>query len=157
MDQIERRDEPPHDDRPPVAPEQLAPQMQDGVQDRAEGNQYLVDILTQLDNLVNIARTAGNLSISPPLIQFIIGCVFQLLALAVAVSFGIYAVKSVRIANQANGFAIQALEEARLANQIAMLSICASINQNVSRPTSFISEPTLHNPILPYFARCRCK
>lgn len=73
------------------------------------------------------------LALSPPLGELIISSLLQVLALGVAVAFGVYAVKSVRVASEANSFAVQALAEARLANQIAMLSICTSMKDDVRR------------------------
>ncbi|KAG8526597.1 uncharacterized protein KY384_008798 [Bacidia gigantensis] len=74
----------------------------------------------------DINDTPHKTTISPPIGQFAISAVLQLAAFAVAISFGIFAVKSVRISNEANRYASEALEETRLANRIALLAICAS-------------------------------
>ena len=98
-----------------------------------ESTADLKKLILQIDRLAHLARMLPEgLALSPPPGQFIISSILQLVALGIAVAFGIYAVKSVRVANEANTFAVQALTEAKLANQIAMLSICASLNEDVS-------------------------
>lgn len=71
-------------------------------------------------------------TLSPPLGQFFINMILQLAAIAAAIAFGVFAVKSIDIARTANGYAktansyaAQALEEARVANQVALLAICS--------------------------------
>lgn len=58
--------------------------------------------------------------------------ILQIAAFAVAIAFGVFAVKSIDIARtankysaSANSYAARALEEARVANQVAMLAVCS--------------------------------
>ena len=91
------------------------------------------DLVRQLSDLVALVKAfPREISLSPPPGQFVIASLLQLIALGIAIAFGIYAVKSVRIANEANEYASQALQAAQLANQIAMFSFCASMRQSVS-------------------------
>ena len=89
--------------------------------------------------MVQVRRVEG-VTLTPPLGEFIISSVLQLLALCIAIAFGIFAVKSVTVATQANSYAIQALAEARLANQIALLAICAA-NDDVRRISFSLKKP----------------
>ncbi|KAG8530611.1 uncharacterized protein KY384_004649 [Bacidia gigantensis] len=80
------------------------------------------------------------IKLSPPVGQFIISAILQLAAFAVAISFGIFAVKSVRIANAANQYASQALRETQLSNRIALLAICASATDHDSNLSDFCEK-----------------
>ena len=71
-------------------------------------------------------------TLSPPLGQFVINTILQTAAFVAAIAFGVFAIKSVHIANTANDYAAKALEEARIANQVAMLAICISADAQVS-------------------------
>lgn len=69
-------------------------------------------------------------TLSPPLGQFIINTFLQIAGFAAAIAFGVFAVKSVTVGNNANTFAAKALDEAVIANKLAMLAVClASANQ----------------------------
>ena len=58
--------------------------------------------------------------------QFIIISLLQAAAFAVAIAFGIFAIKSVQVGDQANRYANQAIEQALTANQLTLLTFCLS-------------------------------
>lgn len=63
--------------------------------------------------------------------QFAISFVLQILAIAAAVAFGVFAVKSVRVGNQANGIANQGVDLTLMANKLTILTLCLSNNNSV--------------------------
>lgn len=83
--------------------------------------------------------------LTPPLGHFIINTLLQIAAFAAAIAFGIYAVKSVTVGNDANGYAAeankyaaQAVRQAQVANelalmadQMAMISVCLATSNQV--------------------------
>ena len=69
--------------------------------------------------------------LSPPLGQFVLNMILQIAALVAAIAFGVFAVKSVTVGNEANRYAIRALEEAVIANKISMLAFCFSNTNQV--------------------------
>lgn len=72
--------------------------------------------------------------LKPPIFQFIVNLILQIAAFAVAIAFGIYAVKSVREAAVANNYANQALNTATAANKLTLLALCMTSNSAVSCP-----------------------
>ena len=91
--------------------------------------------------------------------QFVINVLLQLAAIAAAIGFGVFAIKSVNLTKEANVFAKQqyssdsqqaaqdesasqdtsrntkeAVDQARMSNQLTLLTICLSLNNNVSSP-----------------------
>lgn len=94
-----------------------------------------------------------------PVAQFVINVLLQLAAIAAAIGFGVFAIKSVNLTKEANVFAKQqyssdsqqaaqdesasqdtsrntkeAVDQARMSNQLTLLTICLSLNNNVSSP-----------------------
>jgi hypothetical protein len=61
-----------------------------------------------------------------PVAQFIINTLLQVAAFAVAIAFGIFAIKSVQVGNLANSYANQSAEQALTANQLTLLTFCFS-------------------------------
>ncbi|KAI9760410.1 MAG: hypothetical protein M4579_001706 [Chaenotheca gracillima] len=70
----------------------------------------------KIDSGVPTVRVA---TLSPPLGQFVINIMIQLAGFAAAIAFGIFAVRSVSLSNEA-------IQQANLSNQVALLSICVS-------------------------------
>ncbi|KAL9637720.1 MAG: hypothetical protein Q9164_002023 [Protoblastenia rupestris] len=81
-------------------------------------------------------------TLTPPIGQFIINSTLQTAALAAAIAFGIFAVKSVNIAISANETAARQLDEARVANQVAFFVLCMSGNSDTQNQalTTFCSR-----------------
>lgn len=84
-------------------------------------------------------------TLSPPLGQFFINTILQFAAFAVAIAFGVFAVKSIDIARtaneysaSANSYAARALEEARVANQVAMLAVCSQSDDDIQVCACFL-------------------
>ena len=82
-------------------------------------------------------------TLSPPLGQFVINVILQIAGFAAAISFGVFAVKSVTVAIQSENLANAALEQALLANQVALINLCATGN-GVSRAQSFPASISAH-------------
>jgi hypothetical protein len=79
--------------------------------------------------------------LSPPIGQFVINTILQMAAFAAAIAFGVYAVKSVTVANDANHYAAMAVQQALTANQLAILAVCLSGANQVSHGLNIISAP----------------
>lgn len=62
------------------------------------------------------------LDIRQPVAQFIINTLLQVAAFAVAIAFGIFAIKSVQVGNLANSYANQSVEQSLTANQLTLLT-----------------------------------
>jgi hypothetical protein len=73
--------------------------------------------------------------LSPPIGQFIINIIIQALGLGAAIAFGVYAVKSVTAANDANKYASEAILQAVMANKLAILAVCTSSSNLVCLST----------------------
>ena len=71
-------------------------------------------------------------TLSPPVGQFVINLLLQIAAFAAAIAFGIYAVKSVTVGNDANQLASVAVKQAVTSNQLAMVAVCLSTQNQVS-------------------------
>jgi NhaP-type Na+/H+ or K+/H+ antiporter len=71
-------------------------------------------------------------TLSPPLGQFVVNITLQVAGFVAAVAFGVFAIKSVRMADTSNRYAAQALEQSIVANRLAMLSVCLSAMNAVS-------------------------
>ncbi|ETI22983.1 hypothetical protein G647_04779 [Cladophialophora carrionii CBS 160.54] len=70
-------------------------------------------------------------TVSPPVGQFVIHTLLQIAGFAVAIAFGVYAVRSVHAAvlansfsREANSFSREAIQQALAANQLALLATC---------------------------------
>lgn len=80
--------------------------------------------------------------------QFVINIIVQVAAVAAAIAFGIFAIKSVKIANranelaaeanriavQANAYASDSIAQAWMANQLTLLALCLSTDVDVRLP-----------------------
>jgi hypothetical protein len=87
-------------------------------------------------DLLSLARSPPapfEATLSPPLGQFVINSSLQAAALLAAVAFGVFAIRSVRMAQTANLYAAQALNQSIIANGLALVSICLSGINTVSR------------------------
>jgi CBS domain containing-hemolysin-like protein len=71
-------------------------------------------------------------TLSPPLGQFFINMTMQIAGFVAAVAFGVFAIKSVQMADTSNRYAGQALNQSIIANKLAMLSVCLSAINAVS-------------------------
>lgn len=80
-------------------------------------------------------------TLSPPIGQFVINMILQIAAFAAAIAFGVFAVKSVTVGNDANRFAARALDEAVIANKLAMLAVCLATGNQVK--ATFTSQSRL--------------
>lgn len=69
-------------------------------------------------------------TLSAPTGQFVINTLFQIASFAVAIAFGIYAAKSVTVANNS-------LQQAVIANQLAILAVCLSNENKVGHEQNF--------------------
>ncbi|OCT54672.1 hypothetical protein CLCR_03047 [Cladophialophora carrionii] len=80
-------------------------------------------------------------TVSPPVGQFVIHTLLQIAGFAVAIAFGVYAVRSVHAAvlansfsREANNFSREAIQQAFAANQLALLATCLQAgNQTENR------------------------
>ena len=80
--------------------------------------------------------------LSPPVGQFIISTILNILGFAAAIAFGVFAVRSVSLAiasnnaaSRANDLASMANDQSTAANQLALIALCSTAN-NVSFPSS---------------------
>ncbi len=80
----------------------------------------------------NDAPPSLEATLSPPLGQFVVNITLQVAGFVAAVAFGVFAIKSVRMADTSNRYAAQALEQSIVANRLAMLSVCLSAMNAVS-------------------------
>lgn len=101
------------------------------IERRASVNQ--ISLPTEHENSRSpLAQSQWVAKLSPPIGQFIINTVLQISAFIAAIAFGIFAVKSVTVANDANHYAAIAVQQAVTANQLALLAVCLSSANQVS-------------------------
>ena len=74
----------------------------------------------------------GGIRLTPPPGKFLIEIVFELVGLVAAIAFGVFAVKSVTVADQANEYSRQAILQALTSNQLTLLALCMSSGNQVS-------------------------
>ena len=65
----------------------------------------------------------------PPIGESFINTLLQLFVFAAAIAFGVFAIKSVNLAHEANRLAALAVREAQVANQLAMLAACSQADE----------------------------
>lgn len=82
-------------------------------------------VVTLHEQVFNVKQPTG---------QFFIHFILQVVAFAVAVAFGVFAIKSVQVGHRANGYAIEAneysqlaMDQAKVANQLAFIAYCSSL------------------------------
>ncbi|KAK4938584.1 hypothetical protein LTR10_021015 [Elasticomyces elasticus] len=85
--------------------------------------------------------------LSPPIGQFIINTLLQILGFGTAIAFGVFAVKSVNVGDTANVYSDQSMQQALIANQLTLLSVCLS-NGNQSQELSTICAAVLNQAAL---------
>jgi hypothetical protein len=64
-------------------------------------------------------------TLSPPLGHFLINLMLQFVAFAIAIAFGVYAIRSVRVE-------VLAVQQAQTANQLALVALCLTSSNMVS-------------------------
>ena len=77
-------------------------------------------------------------TLSPPIGQFVISTILNIAGIAAAVAFGVFAVRSVALAAEAN-------TQSRISNQMALTSFCLTSN-NVSSQLARLKLVSCHSP-----------
>lgn len=91
------------------------------------------------------------IKLTPPLGKFLIELAFELAGLAAVVAFGVYAVKSVTVANRGNSFSDLALLQALISNQLTLLTLCLSSSGNEVSKCAFRDPSTDASAILDWY------
>lgn len=90
----------------------------------------------------------------PPLGQYFVNLVLQVAGIIAAVAFGVYAIKSVRVRIEANGYAWEAnshttqandfasktLDLSKMSNQLTLFALCLDRNNMVCKGALYITE-----------------